>query len=317
MVDELPIEILRQKFKSGSLELGVLVHSAVRLVGILKDVQSALSGTDILKIELEGDRLTQTFSSGVRMVWQVDDWGAPPSAVFARGSYETEETALMVALARGKNRFLDIGANVGWYSLHLAAALDPEDRLVYALEPIKVSFDVLNENIEINGLRDVIFAFNLAAGDIEGDQVFSVPIDVPGAASMLNLHPEAPSHEQICSVTTVDLFLAQQGAGPIDLVKCDVEGAELMVMRGASRLLTVDRPVILLEILRKWSRAFGYHPNDLIGLLGQYGYECWGIGKGTPRPILAVDEDTPETNYLFITDAHVDERAILQSSIIG
>lgn len=304
---------LRRLYNEGALDREILHQKARQTSAVLKGVQQSLTGSDIRKIVIEADGITQTFASGVRMVWQTGDWGAPPSAAFAQGRYEPEETALMVALAQGKSRFLDIGANVGWFSLNMAAALNPADRLVYALEPVKGSFDTLTANIALNGLQEVIQAFNLGAGDRTGELRFSVPGSVPGAASMIDLHPDWPSEEQVCRVTTIDLFLAGQAAGKIDIVKCDVEGAELMVMQGASRMLSHDRPVLLLEILRKWSKAFGYHPNDVIALLAQQGYDCWGVGKGSIRPMTTVDEDTEETNYLFLTEDHASERAILKT----
>jgi FkbM family methyltransferase len=171
----------------------------------------------------------------------------------------------------------------------------------------------LAQNIALNDLSDVIRAFNLGASDRLGELCFSVPKSAAAAASMIDLHPDWPSEQQVCSVTTIDAFLAEQAADKIDIVKCDVEGAELMVMQGATRLLTQDRPVLLLEVLRKWSRAFGYHPNDLISLMAQNGYACFGVGKGSVRQIAAVDEDTLETNYLFLTEAHANERLILET----
>ena len=313
MSEQPSLASLRSLYHQGAVDREVLHNLARQTSAILKGVQGALNGSDIRKIVIEPDGIYQTFSSGVHMVWQTDDWGEPPSAAFAQGAYEPEETALMVALARGKNRFLDIGANVGWFSLHIARALNPQDRVIYALEPVKGSYDVLTANIALNGLGKVIRAFNLGAGDRPGQLHFSVPKSTPGAASMIDLHPDWPSEQQVCSVTTIDAFLAEQAADKIDLLKCDVEGAELMVMQGATRLLSQDRPVLLLEVLRKWSRAFGYHPNDLISLLAQYGYACFGVGKGSARLITAVDEDTLETNYLFLTEAHANERLILET----
>jgi FkbM family methyltransferase len=313
MSEQQSLAALRTLYHQGNLDRSLLHNLARQTSAILKGVQGDLEGSDIRKIVIEADGIYQTFSSGVSMVWQTDDWGAPPSAAFAQGTYEPEETDLMVALARGKNRFLDIGANVGWFSLHIARALNPINRIVYALEPVKGSYDVLMANIALNGLDHVIRAFNLGAGDRPGQLHFSVPKSRPGAASLIDLHPDWASEQQVCSVTTLDAFLAEQAADKIDLVKCDVEGAELMVMRGATRLLSKDQPVLLLEVLRKWSRAFGYHPNDLIGLMAQYGYACFGVGKGCVRQIAAVDEDTLETNYIFATEAHVNERSILNT----
>ena len=55
------------------------------------------------------------------------------------------------------------------------------------------------------------------------------------------------------------------------------------MLKGASRLLTVDKPVFFMELLRKWSRAFGYQPDDVLKLMAEHGYACWAIGYGTPK----------------------------------
>ena len=129
------------------------------------------------------------------------------------------------------------------------------------------------------------------------------------AASARNLHPEEPATKLTVQLETADDFAEREQIGHIDLIKCDVEGAELSVLRGARRIIERDKPIIFLEMLRKWASHFNYHPNDIISLLRQSGYRCWGVGKSSLREIDVVTDETPETNYLFLHSTHQAEIA--------
>jgi hypothetical protein len=85
----------------------------------------------------------------------------------------------------------------------------------------------------------------------------------------------------------------------VDLIKCDVEGAELSVFKGGFKTLQQDRPVIYTEMLRKWSKKFGYHPNDIIELLADAGYLCFAFVGSRLQTIDVVTDDTMATNFFF------------------
>ena len=86
----------------------------------------------------------------------------------------------------------------------------------------------------------------------------------------------------------------------VGFIKCDVEGAELSVFRGAEQLLREDRPIVFAEMLRKWCARFHYHPNDIIAFMAQLGYRCFAVGAHSFTPCAAVTECTEETNFLFL-----------------
>ena len=86
----------------------------------------------------------------------------------------------------------------------------------------------------------------------------------------------------------------------IDFLKCDVEGGELLVFKGAAKVISRDVPIIFSEMLRKWTAKFNYHPNDIIDFLSAFGYHCFVLSEGKIRRFTVVDEGTKETNYLFL-----------------
>ena len=79
------------------------------------------------------------------------------------------------------------------------------------------------------------------------------------------------------TVRTLDSVARKKGIRRLDFLKCDVEGGELLVFKGGLQTLQHHKPVIFCEMLRKWSAPFGYHPNDIITLLGELGYLCFTV----------------------------------------
>jgi len=106
-----------------------------------------------------------------------------------------------------------------------------------------------------------------------------------------------------CRVETLDAVARAQGIARVDLIKCDVEGSELFVLRGVAETIRRDQPIIMLEMLRKWARVFDYHPNDIIAFLGDLGYRCWSWDGADLIPVPAVDDACTQTNFFFLHDA--------------
>ena len=86
----------------------------------------------------------------------------------------------------------------------------------------------------------------------------------------------------------------------IDFIKCDVEGAEIFVIKGALETIKKSMPVLFLEMLRKWSAKFGYHPNDTIKILSDIGYRCYYLKNGELIEIKKVTQRTKATNFFFL-----------------
>ena len=72
------------------------------------------------------------------------------------------------------------------------------------------------------------------------------------------------------------------------------------MFRGGRQTLSEYRPVVFAELLRKWSKPFGYHPNDMLAYFNELDYECFAVGQTDVRRIETVTEETPETNFAFI-----------------
>jgi len=303
---------LRAAFRRGEVDRGEFLARFWSVTDHLELVRAALATSDVKSLEITAEEMIVTVTSGVKLVWSPQDRGGPAARVICNGDYEPEETELLLAFAERGSVFIDVGANVGWYALNMARQWGGQGLKIYAFEPITSNYTQLRRNIEINDLADVIKVFPVALGEADGGARFFIPEDMPGGASIVELHPSMASRQEVCPVATLDAVLADEGVGRVDILKCDVEGAEFNVLKGAKGVLARDRPVLLLELLRKYSKAFGYHPNDVFRYLAAMGYEAFAIGKGVPRAIAAVDDETIETNFIFLSPAHQRERDSLR-----
>ncbi|MBH3471857.1 FkbM family methyltransferase [Pseudomonas putida] len=290
----------REKFRSGELDKFQYAECLNHQHRALFDYPAFLAGTDVAEIRITAEGVSvRSVAHDITMMVDTVDLHATPYALLDFGSYETVETAFMKSVFREGDVFFDIGANIGWYSMVLGR--NCPDAQVYAFEPIPSTVEVLKRNISLNRLNNVK---SICLGMYSKVDVldFLYAPDVSGATS-LKLVGQARGEQAVCKVacevTTLDAFCASHGVTPT-LLKVDVEGSELMVVQGGEHILA-QAPIILMELLRKWSRAFDYHPNDVLDLLGGYGYGAWVFNEsGKIEPCARITEDTVQTNFVFM-----------------
>jgi FkbM family methyltransferase len=197
------------------------------------------------------------------------------------GVLEPELTYLIKRLLPSRHFFLDIGANVGYYTV-LAAMINPECR-IHSFEPSPSTFGVLSENVAANHLLNVQ-VHQLALGDKTGTLKFNIYADQafnsPGAGTNDKHHFFKNGPLRVIDVPSVrlDEFLAEHHLPQPDIVKLDVEGFELFVLKGANKLLASDNPPVLLcEVAPLWLKRFGLAPSDLFQYVEKFGYQTLGL----------------------------------------
>ncbi|MFN3210871.1 MAG: FkbM family methyltransferase [Roseovarius sp.] len=272
----------------------------------LYDYTRLVQDSQIKAIHIEAERVVFEDVKGVLIASATPDQRSAPIETLNFGSYEANEIKAMLHVIRDGDSILDIGGNIGWHSIVFSKA-NPNSE-IWAFEPIPPVYDQLLENIALNGCKNVK-AHNLALSDRQGEvQIFYDP-DYSARSSARDLSGGA-GEPLTCQTDTLDAFADRQDMPTVHVIKCDVEGAELFVFRGALRLIDRDKPAIFAEMLRKWAEKFDYTPNDIIALLRPLGYVCFELGGADPVLITQVDETTPGTNFLFL---HPDTRPDLIS----
>lgn len=164
--------------------------------------------------------------------------------VMYRGGWEPEETSLLRALTPANGVFIDVGANVGYFSLLASRWVGPMGR-VYALEPVRGTYRRLIRNLELNQASNVR-ALNVGAGRSAATATIALERDA-GHAHLVVTGAAATSVETI-TLTTIDALVDRERLPRVDVIKVDVEGADFEVIRGALATLQRFRPAVLLEV---------------------------------------------------------------------
>ncbi|MGE4232307.1 MAG: FkbM family methyltransferase [Bacteriovoracia bacterium] len=299
----------KKKFQGGEIDKHQMMQDLYKVHQNLFDYPRFIEDSPIKKIEILQNRvLFHVDNNGktIKLVCDGRDAYSLPLIYMNLCETETLESQIIHQMVKPGDIVFDIGANIGWYTISLMQKI--KDVTVYSFEPIKSSFGYLKENLDLNGLpSDRIFNFGLS--DENKTVQFFFDVQYAMASSMANLRQSKSTISESCEIKRLDDFVSSiQNFNRLDFIKCDVEGAELLVFKGGLKTIEQFKPIVFSEMLRKWSAKFGYHPNQIIELFSNLNYECFAIGDQNLRKIAIIDEDTPETNYLFLDkNKHMDQ----------
>jgi FkbM family methyltransferase len=220
---------------------------------------------------------------------RVDPSKAMGAAFYWMGLHELNEWRFLNRHLRSDMVFADIGANQGEFSLFAAKRL--QRGKVLAFEPVNIYQAQLKENISLNSFNNIqTFDFGLS------DQTMQMPIysSLEGIGENEGLATIFQSKERSRLVQQIELkrfddILPALHISRLDFMKIDVEGAELMVLKGAVKSIEKYRPYIMLEVSEETYRAAGYSVADVRSFFDALGYTLHVIMKdGTLKPAQAI-----------------------------
>jgi FkbM family methyltransferase len=208
-------------------------------------------------------------------------------AIFLR-RYEPSTSRALARLIQPETNVLDIGANVGAHTVHMARMVGPKGH-VFAFEPTSFAFKKLKRNIEINpDLSERVVATQcfLAPTDGEGapGAVYS-SWPLKGGADLHQKHLGQPMTTDGVGSRSVDAFLAERGNAPIALVKLDVDGYECDVLAGAVHMMRRDRPVFVMELAPYVLEEHGKSLDDLLAYFTPLGYRFFAEDDPLGAPL--------------------------------
>jgi FkbM family methyltransferase len=197
------------------------------------------------------------------------------SGALALGVYETFEMELFRDILTEGMTVLDIGANIGIYSV-IAAKHVGQTGKVLACEPEPVNFSILKHNIEQNGFTNVV-AYDRAIADKEGTMELHLSKTNKGHHSLVGGDSNDFSSFISVPVITGDMLLAEAHIEKIDVMKIDIEGAEPLALAGLEKTLELFDLTLFFEFSPKTIQDSGFEPEHLLVSLNEKGFEIYEI----------------------------------------
>ena len=193
------------------------------------------------------------------------------------GDYDHELISRLSTYLKEECVVFDVGANIGFYSVSLGNRLKKLNGHLHAFEPVKNNFNRLLHNIALNDLEQIVTAHNIAIGDEEGTIEISMENSnnaTTGNAVMVKGKIPANHFGSNTNVrlTKLDTLIEEQQISACHLIKIDIEGAEVMFLRGGKSFLGKNRPLIYGEFNSYFLEQFGHSFLDVVEIVKPWEY---------------------------------------------
>lgn len=168
--------------------------------------------------------------------------------------------------------FLDVGAHVGYDSIKASAKVGPNGRVV-AFEPNPMTLPILRDNIAASDVHNVLVQA-IACTDTEQTlTLYDSTLGGNSGSSSLSQRNAGPvTRPYTVRGRPIDDVIPELGLNRVDVVKLDVEGAELLVLRGAAQTLRRYHPKLIVEVVRRQLASMGTSVEELESFIGSLGY---------------------------------------------
>jgi FkbM family methyltransferase len=233
-----------------------------------------------------------------------------------RQLYEPNTSQILIRHLREGDIFVDIGSHIGYFTL-LAASLVGEKGNVLAFEPEPINYNLLLENIKLNGLQNVT-SYNVALGSEEKQTQFfqaNPELANDGGHALWdiarcledNQNPEYVAEFRKCIQVTLKRLenCLPNNLPNIRMIKIDVEGAEMAVLQGSDRILRAGVPYIICEIHDFALSQMGSNQFELRRYMYDLGYKSYAISPTGDFQLIEISEgetykSTCIYNMLFV-----------------
>lgn len=265
-------------------DLGELDQIRATLARLETKVDEALLGLEVLRRRQSvyvGEKVALTYLVDDSPIYVNSlDFGGPANLLNG-GEYEADNLDVLLSFVRDDTVFLDIGANLGFFALMIARRVHRHGK-VHAFEPNPEMTCLLKASAYINGFAGLdesdaarIIVHNCGAGDADAQAEFWVPPYHTGGGVQAKGAPQPDATKFVAQIRRLDDLFAPDFR--CNLVKIDVEGHEMEVLRGMKRLIARSPDIKIL--FEKLSLDAGSE-NELEAFFEAAGFNLYGVKPG-------------------------------------
>lgn len=217
---------------------------------------------------------------GIEYVLDLSDW--IQLNLYVLGSYETDDLRLMAQYLKTDSVFLDIGANIGLFSLNASKIIKTGE--ILAFEPMSKNFNKLTEHIKINNIKS-IKAFKKAVSDRHS--LLTIYTDANDKNNgMASVYGDTNAGHERVEAVCLDDFLRTQNISRLDFIKIDIEGYELPALNGLKNTIRQHQPVILIEIDANILKQTPFKQEDIVTFFNELGYKAKQIDHSSSNYLM-------------------------------
>jgi FkbM family methyltransferase len=220
-------------------------------------------------------RIPIVLTTGDRFVVQVGDQIS--EGIYSLGCHEAALTSILLPMLRPGMTVLDIGANIGYFTVMAAKRVAPSGR-VHAFEINEKVLTLLKENIRVAGVDNVVVAESAVTQE-SGSIDFFVPKSGDEAEGTTRPSQRYDSVQKVTvPATSIDDYVSRNAIERVDLIKIDIEGGESAALSGAAQLLSgAHKPILFFEALDSACANHGITWLDTIDTVRRFGYRVYQI----------------------------------------
>jgi FkbM family methyltransferase len=224
-------------------------------------------------------------------------------SLFVTGYYEPNEFYLLKTILKPGMVFIDLGANIGLYTLFASKLVD-NDGTVIAIEPSERDMERLRANVELNNGRSIKLR-QTAISNSSGERELLIAEEEHSGQNTFGAFAYADVQNQgkvNVNTQTLDEVVRQEALNRVDVIKMDVEGHEFFALQGANETLRNFHPILLVEISETALMNQGCTSSQILTFLDRMGYRIYIFSKqtGLPVPLDSRIENLDSENILAI-----------------